>query len=216
MTRPAPSLYLVTPVLADPAPFGPALEAACAVGEVTAVLLRLAPADERTLVNRVKLLAGIAQSHEVAAIVDDPGGAVDLATLVSRSGADGGQANDPGRLDELCEAMGEGRNIGAGGLGSKHDAMTAGERGVDYVMFGEPRRDGTCPPLDATAERAAWWAEIFQTPCVVYAHALADIPRLAETGAEFVALGRAVWDDPDGPAAAVATARLALGEVAPA
>lgn len=216
MTRPAPSLYLLTPVLGDPAAFAAALEAACAVGEVTAVLLRLAPADERTLVNRVKLLAGIAQAYEVAVIVDDPGGTLDLATLVSRGGADGGQANDPGRLEALCLAMDEGRNIGAGSLRSKHDAMTAGERGVDYVMFGEPRPDGTCPPLDATVERASWWAEIFQTPCVVYADSLADVPTLAATGAEFVALGRAVWDDPDGPAAAVATARLALGEVAPA
>jgi thiamine-phosphate pyrophosphorylase len=88
--------------------------------------------------------------------------------------------------------------------------MTAGEGGVDYVMFGEPRPDGLLPPIAAVAERAAWWAEIFETPCVAYAPTLEALARLARTGAEFVALGDAVWDHPDGPAAAVRAALDAL------
>ena len=128
-----------------------------------------------------------------------------------RGGADGIHvAGDPARLGGLRERLGGGRILGAGGLRSKHDAMTAGEGGVDYVMFGEPRPDGLLPPIAAVAERAAWWAEIFETPCVAYAPTLEALARLARTGAEFVALGDAVWDHPDGPAAAVRAALDAL------
>lgn len=210
MTRQPPGLYLITPKLADPAPFLPALEEALGAAEVTAILLRLEPADERTLVNRVKMLAACIEAHETAALVADPGPDIDLATLVTRGGADGGHAEDPARIEDLCRRLKDNRNVGAGGLRSKHDAMVAGELGVDYVLFGEPRPDGSLPPLEATLERAAWWAEIFQTVCVVHAPSLADIPRLAATGAEFVALGDAVWSHPDGPGAAVAQARAML------
>lgn len=210
MTAQPPGLYLTTPLLADPAAFLPSLEEALGAGPVVAVLLRLAPADDRTLVNRIKALAAAVEAHEVAAIVADPGGDADLATLVARGGADGGHADDPARLEDLCRRLKESRNVGAGGLRSKHDAMVAGELGVDYVLFGEPRPDGYVPPLDLVEERAAWWAEIFQTPCIVHAPDLAAVPRLAATGAEFIALGEAVWSHPEGPAAAIRQAQDAL------
>ncbi len=86
--------------------------------------------------------------------------------------------------------------------------MTAGEYGVDYVMFGGP--DGAESHEDIVA-RVDWWAEIFNVPCVAYAHALTDVGDLAAAGADFVALGRAVFEDPRGvaPALAEVAARLA-------
>jgi thiamine-phosphate pyrophosphorylase len=59
-------------------------------------------------------------------------------------------------------------------------------------------------------ERAAWWAEIFETPCAVYAPSLDTVETLAGTNAEFVALGDAVWSHPDGPAAGVKAAAAIL------
>ena len=211
MSDPFPSLYLVTPVLDDPDPFLAPLAAALGAAPIVAALIRLAPADERTLVNRVKSLVPTLQASGAAAIVADPGPAIDLGNLVARGGADGGHADAPKRIEELCRRFGQDRNVGAGGLTSKHDAMVAGELGVDYVLFGEPRPDGWLPPLGLVQERAAWWAEIFQTPCVVYAPSLETLPDLVRTGADFVALGEAVWAHPDGPAAAVRLARAALG-----
>jgi thiamine-phosphate pyrophosphorylase len=55
-------------------------------------------------------------------------------------------------------------------------------------------------------DRASWWAEIFETPCVAYAPSLDAVGPLAATQAEFIALGEAVWSHPDGPAAAVTAA----------
>ena len=56
--RSAPRLYLVTPVVTDPGGLADALAQALGAGDVAAVLIRLAAADDRTLINHVKALAG--------------------------------------------------------------------------------------------------------------------------------------------------------------
>lgn len=208
-----PRLSLLSPPVTDAEAFRPALADACAAAPISAVLLQLAPADERTLVNRVKLLSAVAHGHDAALILVEPASATpafDPVAVATRGGADGVHTRSPERVRTLRERLGPGRNLGAGGLRSRHDTMEAGEAGVDYVLFGEPRPDGSVPALDSVIERSEWWAEIFQIPCVAFAPTLATLPRLAATGAEFVALGDAVWTHPAGPGAAVREAAAAI------
>lgn len=203
-------LYLISPVIAEPEAFAPRLADACRGGAVAAVLLRLAGADERTLVNRVKALTPAPQESGAAVLVHAPG-EVDLAAVAARGGADGVHlAGDLARVREMRERLRDGRILGVGGARSKHDAMEAGEAGVDYVMFGEPRADGTVPPFEAVVERASWWAEIFATPCVAHAPTLDSIREVAATGAEFVALSDAVWSRHGDESAAVESAIAGL------
>ncbi|WP_134496032.1 thiamine phosphate synthase [Microvirga pakistanensis] len=206
-------LYLITPVLEDTS-FAPTLAEACKDGAVAAVLLRLPAADERSLVNLVKAVAPAAQEHGAAVIVSTEGEA-DLANVAVRGGADGAHVSgqDLDLVRELRERLKAERAVGVGGIRTKDDAMTMGEAGVDYLLFGEPRPDGSLPSLDSVAERAAWWAEIFETPCAAFAPDLAAVETLAATQAEFIALGDAVWHHPDGPAAAVKAAAEILGRL---
>ncbi|MXQ12725.1 thiamine phosphate synthase [Microvirga makkahensis] len=199
-------LYLITPVVED-ASFAPTLAEACKGGAVAAVLLRLPAADERSLVNLVKAVASSVQEHGAALIVSTEGEA-DLANVAVRGGADGAHVSgaDPELVRELRERLKGERAVGVGGIRTRDDAMTLGEAGVDYLLFGEPRRDGSLPSLESVAERAAWWAEIFETPCVAFAPGLDTVETLAATQAEFIALGDAVWSHPDGPLAAVKAA----------
>jgi len=206
MADTAARLYLITPVLED-ASFAPRLAEACATGAVAAVLLRLAPADERTLTNQVKALAPVAQEHGAAAIVTTEAKA-DLAAIAARGGADGAHVTGAGAalVRELRDRLKSERAVGVGGIRTKDDAMTLGEAGVDYLLFGEPRPDGSLPSLESVVERASWWAEIFETPCVAYAPSLDAVEALAATNAEFDGLGDAVWNHPEGPAAALKAA----------
>ncbi len=217
MAEPAARLYLMTPLIEDAAAFAPRLAEACAAGDVAAVLVRLAPADERTLTNRVKALSPAAQEHGAALIVATEGDA-DIVTVAARGGADGVHlaGTEAATVKDVAGRLKGERALGIGGIRSKDDAMTFGEAGVDYLLFGEPRPDGSLPSLESVAERAAWWAEIFETPCVVYAPSLDAVPALAATKAEFVALGEAVWSHPEGPARGVRQAleRLAGAEAA--
>ena len=213
MSDPRPRLFLVTPVLDDPAAFTPSLAAACGAGDVAAVLLRLAPADERTLVNGVKALVPAAQAAG-AAVVVSAAGEHDSSAVAARGGADGVHATVPADWAALRGRSRDGRILGAGGLKTRDDAMRAGEAGADYVLFGEPRPDGYLPPFEDILDRAEWWAEIFETPCVVFAPSLDDVAAAAATGAEFVALGDAVWGHPGGVTKAVALAMRALSHAA--
>ncbi len=190
----APRLYLVTPWIEDPAAFTDALAPALGAADVAALLLRLREADERTLINRVKTLAPIAQAKDVAVILDG------APEIVARGGADGVHARGSDALEAALRALKPERIVGAGGLVSRHDAMSAGEAGVDYVMFGEPDAQDRRPGFEAVLERVAWWAEVFEIPCVGFASSLDEVDQLVRAGAEFIALGDAVWSAPEGPA----------------
>lgn len=186
----SPRLMLVTPPVADAEAMAFRLMQAMAGGDIAAVLLRLAAGDDRSRIESVKRLAGPVQANNVALVVEDN------ALVATRGGADGVHlTGGPAAVAEARSSLKSERIIGIGGLRARHDAMDAGEAGVDYVMFGEPRPDGSLPPLAAVIERAGWWAEIFETPCVAYAPDAESIPALVETGAEFVALGAWAFDE---------------------
>jgi thiamine-phosphate pyrophosphorylase len=206
--RRPPRLYLVATLGDDPAAIAAALVPALGAGDVAAVLLRLAAADERTLINRIKEIAPAVQDRGIALLLD---GRVDLA---ARAGADGAHVSGIEAIKDAVSAFKRERIVGAGGLASRHDAMVAAESGVDYVMFGEPDAAGKRPSFEAIQDRVAWWSEVFEVPCVAYADSMAEVDALG--AAEFVALGPFVFDDPRGPAAAVADASARLAAETPA
>ena len=197
---PAPRLYLVTPPVSDTASIVAALPEALAAADVAALLLRLAPADERTLTNRIKTLAPIVHKADVALVIE---GNIEI---VARAGADGCHIADVGALRAAASTLKPSRIVGAGQLTSRHDAMLAGESGADYVMFGEPDAGGTRPSLAAIVERVEWWAEVFEIPCVAFARSIDEIEALCAARADFIALGDATFSDPRGWAKAVAEA----------
>lgn len=198
--RPAPRLYLVTPPVADPAGIGDALGAALAAADVAAVLLRLAAGDERTLTHHVKALAPIVQSRGVALVLD---GHPEIAI---RAGADGAHLTGIEAFEAVRATLKPARIAGCGGLESRHEAMLAGEAGADYVLFGEPDAAGVRPPFEAVEDRIAWWAEVFEIPCVGFAAAADEVAPLVAAGADFVALGD--WVFAEGAAAVAAAAQV--------
>jgi thiamine-phosphate pyrophosphorylase len=191
--------------------FVTALRASCAVGDVAAVILRLAADDERSLTARVKQVAPVAQEHGAALVVACPGFAGDLAAVAIRGGADGIHVDKPRDLKDLRGRLKDGRILGAGGLETKHTAMEAGEAGIDYLMFGGLYPDGVAPDPETVRARAAWWAEIFETPCIAVAAAPDEVAPLCATGSEFIGLESALWmQDPS----AVGRAQRTLQEKA--
>jgi thiamine-phosphate pyrophosphorylase len=206
--RPQPRLYLMTPQIADAAPFSPQLAAALAAGDVAAVLLRLAEGDERSLINRIKTLCPVVQDRGAALLLD---GHVDL---VARGGADGAHLTGIEAFNDALEQLKPERIAGVGGLASRHATMVAAEAGADYVMFGEPDPSGARPSFEAIEERIEWWAEVFESPCVGYAGAPGEIPALVKAGADFVALGDWVWRHDATTTIAEAARHLRLPETA--
>jgi len=202
-----PRLYLITPPIGDLAAFQPLLEAALAAADVACLHLRLASPEPQAAKRLLQALAPLAQAKGAAVLIDPP---ADLRE-VARLGLDGVHCAAPEAASEALKGLKPDRIVGVGGLKSRDAAMNSGEAGADYVMFGEPRPDGSLPPADQVVERCRWWAEVFTTPCVGYAATQAMVAPLAAAGVEFVALGP--WAFTDGQAetaAAVEAAAAAL------
>jgi thiamine-phosphate pyrophosphorylase len=124
--------------------------------------------------------------------------------LVARAGADGAHVNGLAALEEALPSLKPDRIAGVGGLATRHDSMTAGEKGADYVLFGEPDANAKRPSLEAVAERLDWWAELFEPPCIAWAASPDEAHAFVLAGADFILLSDAVWADPRGASAALA------------
>ncbi|WP_075215267.1 thiamine phosphate synthase [Mongoliimonas terrestris] len=206
---PRARLYLVTPRTLDLATFPALLEAALSGGDVASLLIAPEVSSEAHLQRIAEALTPIAQARDVAVLV------VDDTRAMGRAKADGLHVEaGPEALEEAIERF-EGKSIvGAGNLKTRHEAMAAGEAGVDYVMFGLLSRDDDPEAHRKTLDLGGWWAGLFEPPCVVLAGTTAEsIEDCAETRAEFVAVRGFVWDHPDGPAAAVGAANALLDAV---
>jgi thiamine-phosphate pyrophosphorylase len=211
-TSPRCSLYLVTPLLsaADADAFVEIFVGALKAAPIACVLVRLAPGSEPHAKAIVTPLLRPARDADCALLIEND------ARLAARLGADG--VHVAGAGEDLLEAIGSlkpERIVGAGSLRTRDDAMTAGEMGADYVMFGEPHGGAQTvglASLVSLTERVAWWAEIFETPCVAYADTIAAAGTLADAGTDFIALGEAIWGS-SSPAAAVRHAHAQIAGV---
>jgi thiamine-phosphate pyrophosphorylase len=202
--RPVPRLYLATPEVDDASPWLASLSGLLAGADVAAVLLRLKPVDQRTMISRIKALAPAIQDRGAALLLD---GHVEL---VARAGADGAHLSGIAALEEALPSLKPDRIAGVGGLATRHDSMAAGELGADYVLFGEPDALKGRPSMQAIAERLQWWAELFEPPCVGFAASREEAFEFAAAGADFVLVGDLIWNDRRGAAAALMDVEQAI------
>ena len=202
--RPVPRLYLATPDVDDPSSLLASLPGLLAKADIAAVLLRLKPADPRSLISRVKVLAPAIQESGAALLLD---GHFELA---ARGGADGAHLTGIEAMQEALPTLKPDRIAGVGGLSTRHDSMIAGEASADYVLFGEPDARGQRPSAEAVADRLQWWAELFEPPCVGFAASRQEAFEFAGAGADFVLVGDFIWNDSRGPAAALMDAEQAI------
>ena len=196
---PERALYLVTPPLAaaDAEAFAGVFASVLKAAPAACALLRLKPDSLLSAEAAAAPFLRAAVAADCALMIEDD------ARLAARLGADGVHVTGAGAdLAQAIERLKPQRIVGAGALPTRDEAMIAGEMGADYVMFGE--LDGTrrAMSLQPLAERVAWWAEIFETPCVACAGTLAEASALRQAGADFVALGEAIWRSASPEAAA--------------
>jgi thiamine-phosphate pyrophosphorylase len=188
-----PQLYLIAPTDVEAEAFAPLLERALGSTSVAALLL---PAGGRSPPNYegfVRRIGPIAQQAGCAVLIEGEPAAV------RRLAADGLHiAGSPAALKAAMATLKPDFIVGAGPIATRHEAMTAGELGPDYILFG-PLSAASSP---ADREMAVWWAETMEIPGV-----FSDPGATAETadavGCEFLALSDSLWAAAD-PAALLA------------
>ncbi|WP_375452226.1 thiamine phosphate synthase [uncultured Devosia sp.] len=179
----AAQLFIVTPASADPDGFPKTLMAVLGAASVAAILVQRGERSEADYTRLAQAIVNVGQGAGCAVLVEDD------AALAKRLGADGVHVSgDAMAIKAAVKALKPSLIVGAGNIGSRHDAMTAGELDVDYLFFGP-----VAGPFDAAAEDLAlWWSETFEIPAVLSDPAAT--PQTAQTAAvEFIALSDSLW-----------------------
>jgi thiamine-phosphate pyrophosphorylase len=194
-------LYLVTPPAFDPDRFKRELEAALGGGDVACLQLRLKDANDDAVRRAARALMPICHAHDVAFIVNDR---PDLAAELGADGVHIGQ--DDADYATARAAMGSSAIVGVTCHDSKHFAYEAAEHGADYVAFGAffpttTKPSDYRPGLDLLRD----WSMSMTVPSVAIGGiTVENCAPLVEAGADFLAVVTAVWNHPNGSAAAVA------------
>lgn len=200
-----PQLYLIMPSEVDLSSFPSTLQRVLDVADFACLRLALSTSDEALICKAGDQVREIAHARDISVVMDSH------VLLAERLGFDGVHLGDAGRgLRKLRSELGEDAILGAHCGTSRHDGMSAGEAGADYVSFGPVRELATGDGAYAESELFAWWSEMIEIPVVAEgALTIDDIARLAPI-TDFFAIGDEIWNSDD-PVAALKALIAPLG-----
>ncbi len=200
--RPPCQIYLISPPDFDLGAHADALLSALSAGApIAAYQLRMKGHSDTAILAAAERLLPICRSADVAFLLNDR---ADLAKLAEADGVHLGQTD--GAVADARALLGADAQVGVTCHGSRHLAMEAGEAGANYVAFGAFFPTGTkMVEHHATPDILGWWTALSPIPCVAIGGITpGNCGPLVAAGADFLAVSSAVWNDPDGAAAAVA------------
>jgi thiamine-phosphate pyrophosphorylase len=195
-----PQIYLVTPPVIDLERFPDRL--ALVLDAHPVACLRVAPAsgDERTVAAAADACRAVAHARDVAVVIERHLG------LVERLGLDGVHLADGARgVRAARTALGPEAIVGAFCGTSRHDGLSAGEAGADYVAFGPAGHTALGSGARVDRETFEWWSEMIEIPVVAEGALDAEAVASLAPVADFLAFGEEIWREED---AADALARL--------
>lgn len=191
-----PQLYLITPPEFDLDLFPDRLAAVLDATEIACLRLSLVTRDEDRILRAGDALREVAHARDVAIVIDRH------VLMVERLGLDGVHLADGARSirkvrKDLPDAI-----IGAFCGNSRHDGMTAGELGADYVAFGPVGATALGDGSRADHDLFAWWSEMIEVPVVAEGALTRDLVEALAPVTDFFAMGEEIWTTDD-PAAAL-------------
>ena len=192
-----PQLYLVTPPALDIATFPDLLARCLDTVEIACIRIDLASRDEGEIARVADAVRDVAHQRDIATVI------ADHLLLVERHGLDGVHFSDGARhVRTARKDLGADAIVGTFCAASRHDGMTAGEMGADYVAFGPVGASNLGDGTVAGAELFAWWSEMIEVPVVAEGGFTADLVRALAPVSDFLSFGEEIWRT-DAPAAAL-------------
>lgn len=183
-----PQLYLITPPAFELEFFPDLLARVLDTQEVACVRLALASKDEDHIARAADALREVTHARDVALVIESH------ILMVERLGLDGVHLTDGARsVRKVRKDLGADAIVGAFCAANRHEGMSAGEAGADYVSFGPvgltPLGDGSQVPLEVFE----WWSEIIEVPVVAEGALTEHLIRTLAPITDFVALGDEIW-----------------------
>ena len=199
-----PKLYLITPPEISLSGFPEVLARALDTVEIACVRLDLASRDEDLIARAADACREVTHARDIALVI------ADHVLMVDRLGLDGVHLSDgPRQVRKTRAELGSDAIVGAFCGASRHDGMTAGEMGADYVSFGPVGATGLGDGTTAPHDLFEWWSEMIEVPVVAEGALSEALVRDVSPVTDFLALGHEVWrsDDPIATLARLAGAR---------
>lgn len=187
------------------------LEKALAGGDIASVILDNNQTDEASFQNFAQTAVGKIQAANAAALI------VNDTRTAGRVGADGVhiEANRADIADAI-ERYTPKLIVGTGNVKERHTALEIGELQPDYMFFGKIGADSKPQAHPRNLALAQWWAAMVEIPAILQAGTtIDDLEECFATGAEFIALGAAVFDAAE-PAQIISEANQQLDRLAAA
>ncbi|WP_224823759.1 thiamine phosphate synthase [Cognatishimia sp. MH4019] len=197
-----PQIYLITPPEFELSDFPNQLARCLDTVPVACLRLAMASRDEDRIARAADALREVAHARDVALVIDSH------VLLVERLGLDGVHLTDGARsVRKTRKDLGADAIIGSFCGASRHDGMSAGEAGADYVAFGPV---GTTPLGDGTVAEPdlfQWWSEMIEVPVVAEGALTDGLIRTVAPFTDFFGIGEEIWrhDDPAAALKAFAT-----------
>jgi len=148
-----PQIYLITPPEIELSRFPDQLAKVLDFTEIACVRLTLSTREEDRISRVADVVRETCHARDVAIVI------AEHLMLAERLGLDGVHLTDGSRLmRKTRKDLGDDAIVGAFCAASRHDGMTAGEMGADYVSFGPvgntPLGDGSIAEYDLFE----WWS----------------------------------------------------------
>jgi thiamine-phosphate pyrophosphorylase len=188
-----PNLYLITPQSFEIEAFLPRLQAVLDAEAIACLRLALVSDDEDHLARAADALREVAHARDVPLVITGHAG------LVERLGLDGVHLTDGARsVRATRKALGADAIIGAYCGASRHDGMTAGETGADYIAFGPLGESALVSGPRAEHALFEWWSQMIELPVVAEGALDAALIEAFAPVTDFFAIGTEIWraDDP--------------------
>ncbi len=186
-----PQLYLITPPQLDLDPFKEHLAAVLDAHPIACVRLALATRDEDMLSRAADTLREVTHARDVALVISEH------TLLAARLGIDGVHLLDGARsVRHARKELGEDAIVGAFCGGSRHEGMSAGEAGADYVAFGPARASALGTGDHAEEDVFHWWSEMVEVPCVAEGDLDEATIRALAPYTDFFGISE-IWSDDD-------------------
>ncbi|MCZ4354652.1 thiamine phosphate synthase [Roseovarius aestuarii] len=199
-----PQIYLIAPSDLELSQFPDTLARVLDTHPIACLRLALATRDESRIARTADACREVAHARDVAIVLDTH------FALVPQLGLDGVHLNDGARsVRKARKALGQDAIVGSYCAQSRHEGISAGEAGADYVSFGpmgaSPLDDGA----QADPEIFAWWSEMIELPVVAVGALNATLISALSPVTDFFAIGDEIWSDDD-PALALTTLLSAM------
>ena len=200
-----PQLYLITPPAFDLEVFPDRLARVLDAVEIACIRLTLASHDEDEVARAADALREVSHARDVALVITDH------VLLAQRLGLDGVHLSDSARSVRAArKTLGADAIVGSFCGTSRHDGMTAGEAGADYVSFGPVGATALGDGAMAEPELFEWWSQMIELPVVAEDGLTPEIVATLSPITDFFGIGDEIWGADD-PLAALRRLTAAMG-----